>query len=245
MSTETPWPTPLPSPHEDENPQRSARPLWPALRADVIAFAVVAGAGVVAAFPVGALWRSTAPAVLGVVNQGEVYLAAPETKTFVARDGWFALYACIAAVLLALFAFLAYRRKAGTGAALGLAAGGIAGGYLASWFGSVIGPGRGSITRAAEAVASGTNFTMPLSVRAVGVIWLWPAVAAGLFFFLMLLFGPSEPEPDQQPFSGWGEYHADADTGHATQNGFGGSPDESASRTSGDTPDEHRDPPQP
>lgn len=225
MSTETPWPTPLPSPHQEDSPQRTSRSgwsrIWPAARADAVAFAVVAVAGVVAAFPIGALWKWTAPAVLGVVNQGYVYLSAPETKTFIARDGWFALYATIVGILLALLAFVRYRRKAGTGAALGLAAGGIAGGYLAAWFGGQLGPGGGSISRAAQAVAAGTNFNMPLTVRAIGVIWLWPAVAAGLFFFLMLLFGPAEPEPELPQFQGWGEYHAVADTSQAAQNGKG------------------------
>ena len=205
MSTEMPWPTPLPSPHQDENPQDVPRPKRPEWIPDAVAFAVVGAAGLVAAFPVGALWRSAAPAVLGVVSQGNVYLAAPETKTFVARDGWFALFACIAAVLLALFAFLVYRKSASIGAALALAIGGYAGGYLATWFGKVIGPGGGSTTKAADAVANGTNFDLPLFIRATGVVWLWPAVAAGLFFFLMLLFGPSEPERDQPAFAGWGD----------------------------------------
>ena len=205
MSTETPWPTPLPSPHQDENPQgipERSRPEWVA---DAVAFAVVALAGLVAAFPVGALWRSTSPAVLGVVNQGNVYLVAPESKTFVARDGWFALYACIAAVLLALLAFLFFRKSAGIGAALALAVGGFAGSYLATWFGKVIGPGSGSTLHAAQSVTTGTNFDLPLFVRATGVVWLWPAVAAGLFFFLMLLFGPAEAEREQPAFPGWGD----------------------------------------
>lgn len=205
MSTETPWPTPLPSPHQDDNQPPPARPDRPAWLADAVAFAVVAAAGLVAAFPVGALWRSTAPKVLALVSQGNVYYAAPETKTFVARDGWFALYACIAAILLALFAFLRYRRGAGIGAALGLAIGGIAGGYLATWFGKEIGPGHGSISEAAQAAANGANFNLPLMVRATGVIWLWPAVAAGLFFLIMLLFGPSDPEHGLEPFTGWGD----------------------------------------
>jgi lysylphosphatidylglycerol synthetase-like protein (DUF2156 family) len=205
MSTEMPWQTPLPSTHQDENPQGIAQPTRPAWVTDAVAFMAVAGAGLVAAFPVGALWRSTAPAVLGVVSQGSVYLSAPESKTFVARDGWFALYACIAAVVLALFAFLAFRRRASIGAALALAVGGFAGGYLATWFGKVIGPGSGSTLRAAQSVPSGTNFGLPLFVRATGVVWLWPAVAVGLFFFLMLLFGPSDPEQEPMAFAGWGD----------------------------------------
>ncbi len=221
MSTETPWPTPLPSPQHDENPPHSVHLLWRALRSDAIALAVVGAASVAAGFPVGALWRWSAPAVLGVVNQGLVYPAAPESETAVARDGWFVLYACVAAVLLALFAFLRYRREAGMGAALGLVAGGIAGGYLAAWFGHVIGPGHGSLVRAAQAAANGTSFELPLSVRAVGAVWLWPAVAAGLFFFLMLLFGPAQPELEHEPFPTWGEFHPETDTSRAARNGFG------------------------
>jgi len=220
MSTELPWPTPLPSPHEDENPQGipapGKRPEW---TADAVAFAVVTGAGLLAAFPVGALWRSTAPAVLGVVNQGNVYLSAPEGKTFIARDGWFALYACLAAVLLALLAFLFFRKRASIGAALALAIGGFAGGYLATWFGKAIGPGGGSTLRAAQAVSAGTDFDLPLFIRATGVVWLWPAVAAGLFFFLMLLFGPSEPERELPAFPAWGDAPGSGDDRHRDRDG--------------------------
>jgi len=203
MSTETPWPTPLPSPHE-QTPQQPSRIT---VRADLRACAVLTTGGLLLALAVGALWRATAPAVLGVVNQGAAYYAAPEGKTFVGRDGWYALFACIAAVLLALFAFLRYRANGSVGATVGLAGGGIAGGYLAAWFGGFVGPGRGSITRAVHGVANGATFNLPVSVRATGVIWLWPAVAAGLFFFLLLLFGPIEPElePEQQPFPVWGD----------------------------------------
>jgi hypothetical protein len=203
MSTDTPWSTPLPSPHSDEDSQLPF-PRRSEARDDAAAFAVVAGASVVLSFGVGALWRGLTPAVQGVVNQGGVYYAAPEGETFVARDGWFALFACIAAILLALFAFLRYRRGGSVGAVIALAAGGIGGGYLAAWFGAKIGPGGGSILQAAHGVANGATFDLPMSVRAIGVIWLWPAVAAGVFFFLMLLFGPSDPEPEQSLFPGWG-----------------------------------------
>jgi hypothetical protein len=201
MSTETPWPTPLPSPHPDETPQQLSRA---ALRADAVAFAVIAAASLVLALAVGALWRWTAPAVLGTASQGSAYYTAPEGKSFIARDGWYALYACIAAVLLALSASLRYRKSASVGAAIGLGAGGIAGGYLAAWFGGVIGPGHGSISRAAHGVADGATFDLPVVVRATGIIWLWPAVAAGLFFFLLLLFGPAEPEFEDRLFPVWG-----------------------------------------
>ena len=215
MSTETPWPTPLPSPH-DQTPQQLSRT---AVRADLVAGAVLTGTGLALGFAVGALWRATAPAVLGVVNQGSAYLAAPEGKTFIGRDGWYGLYACIAAVLLAVFAFLRYRGEGSVGAGIGLAGGGIAGGYIAAWFGAFIGPGRGSIARTVHGVANGATFDLPLSVRATGMIWLWPAVAAGLFFFLLLLFGPTDPEPEpDQLFPVWGEQQ---EGGSPSENGNG------------------------
>jgi hypothetical protein len=204
MSTDTPWATPVPSPGPDDG-SLPKRPRRASVGEDAIAFAVVTAAGVLLAFGVGALWRAFAPAVLAVVEQGGVYYAAPEGKTFIARDGWFAAFACLAAVLLALFAFLRHRRVGGLGAALALAVGGIAGGYLAAWFAAVVGPGGGSIPAAAHGVPDGSSFELPMSLRATGVIWLWPAVAVGLFFFLMLLFGPAEPEHDAPGFPGWGE----------------------------------------
>ncbi|MBS2965571.1 hypothetical protein KGA66_21150 [Actinocrinis puniceicyclus] len=204
MSTETPWPTPLPSPSPHDSSRPPSQPRWQA-RQEVAAFAVVTAASVLLAFGVGALWRVFAPAVLGVVNQGGIYYAAPEGKTFIARDGWFAALACIAAVLLALAAFLRYRRGGGLGAALGLAVGGIAGGYLAAWFGAIVGPGAGSVLRAARGVANAGSFALPMTLRATGAVWLWPAVAAGLFFFLMLLFGPVEADREPPGFPGWGQ----------------------------------------
>jgi hypothetical protein len=221
MSTETPWPTPLPSPHPDDLPQRAPRTVP---YQDLVSCGVLVAASLVAALAVGALWRASAPAVVGVVNQGAAYYAQPEGKTFVARDGWFALYACIAAVLLAVFAFLRFRKERGVRAAVGLGVGGIAGGYLASWFGKFVGPGHGSISQVVHGLADGKTFNLPLTVRATGVIWLWPAVAAGLFFFLFLLFGPSEPEPDEQLFPVWGAQPEPepAAAGSPETNGVGG-----------------------
>jgi hypothetical protein len=208
MSTDTPWPTPQAPVPEDPAPgPRKLPDLLKAVRDDILAAVVTALAGVILAFPVGAAWHWISPPVLGVYSQGNAYYAAPEGKTFIARDGWFALFACIAAILLAAFAFQRYRRRAGAGAAVGLAFGGIGAGYLAAWFGAYIGPGRGSLSRVITHLANGTTFDLPLTLRATGVIWLWPAVAAGLFFFLMLLFGPSDA-PDPAQFAGWGTEEA-------------------------------------
>ncbi|MGH6655999.1 MAG: hypothetical protein ACRDVE_12440 [Actinocrinis sp.] len=197
MSTQTPWPTPLPYPYQDERQTPSA---WRQVRGDVVACLTLAGAAVVLAAAVGALWRWVAPNVLAVMSQGDAYLQAPETKTFVARDGWFAVFGCAAAVLLALAGYFRYRREGAVGAVVGLAGGGIGGAYLATWVGAQIGPGHGEhIAAMVHGLKDGTVFAVPLTVRALGVLWLWPAVAVGLFFILLLLFGPNDPAPQPGP----------------------------------------------
>lgn len=203
MSTDTPWSTPRPPVPEDSVPESPGPDSPLDLRDDIRAGAVIALIAVVLAFPVGALWRWVSPPVLGIYSQHVAYYAEPEGKTFIARDGWFALFACIAAILVSVFAFMRYRRGPSAGAAVGLAGGGLGAAYLAAWFGAYIGPGRGSAARVVAHLADGSTFDLPLTVRATGVIWLWPAVAVGLFFFLMLLFGPSE-QPRVPEFPGWG-----------------------------------------
>jgi hypothetical protein len=160
---------------------------------DVRAFLGVGIAGVAMGVVVGALWRWISPAIQGVISQGSAYYAAPEGKTFIAQDGWFALLALCAGVLLAVAAFVRCRATGSLGAILGLGAGGVGGGYLAAWFGTYIGPGHGSIQRAVQGVTENATFDLPMQLRSTGVIWLWPAAAAGLYFFLMLLFGPDDP----------------------------------------------------
>lgn len=160
---------------------------------DVRAFLGIGVAGIVMGVVVGALWRWISPAIQGVISQGSAYYAAPEGKTFIAQDGWFALLALCAGVLLAVAAFVRCRATGSLGAILGLGAGGVGGGYFAAWFGTYIGPGHGSIQRAVQGVAENATFDLPMQLRSTGVIWLWPAAAAGLYFFLMLLFGPDDP----------------------------------------------------
>jgi hypothetical protein len=188
---------------EDPDPRpRSLAELIKALLDDIRACVITAVLGVLLAFAVGAVWRWVSPPVLGIYTQHNAYYAAPEGKTFIARDGWFALFACVAALLLGTFAFLRYRKRGSVGAAVGLAFGGYGAGYLAAWFGAYVGPGRGSASRVVAHLADGSTFDLPLTVRATGVIWLWPAVAVGLFFLLMLLFGPSDP-PRPGELAGW------------------------------------------
>ena len=161
---------------------------------------------------VAVIWRAVAPTVQGVVSisdgQKSAYYANPETKGFVGQDGTFGICAVAAAVLLAVAAFLWFRKRGPVGAAVALAGAGIGASYFASWLGTRLGPGKGSIIAAAQNVPNNGSFDLPLQISAVGVIWLWPAVAVGLYFLLMLIFGPSDPEPGaeaEEQFPQWAD----------------------------------------
>jgi hypothetical protein len=208
MNTESPWAIQPPAPAD---PDDAGSPLPLRIRKDAVAAVAVAAFGAALGLAVGALWEKTAPPVQAVLSQGSAYLAAPEGKSMIALDGWFAGFAAIAAVLTALAAFLFFRRDGAMGAALGLAGGGIGGAYLATWFGARLGPGRGSILASVHGVPNGGTFNLPYIVRAMGVVWLWPVIALALYLLLMLVFGPSDPVPaevpvasDDQVWTGWG-----------------------------------------
>lgn len=189
---------------------RSARPrdTW---APEVVGALVIAALSLAAGLVVGVAWRYLAPPVQGVITvsngQKEAFYENPETKGFVGQDGTFAVCAVVAGALLALAAFFWFRRRAPIGVALALAGAGVGAGYLAAWFGVWLGPGRGDVVAAIAGVPANTVFDLPLRIGATGVIWLWPAVAVGLYFLLMLVFGPSDPEPEppQYEFPQWAD----------------------------------------
>lgn len=178
---------------------------------EVVGALVISALSLVAGAIVGVAWRYLAPPVQGVITvtdgQKAAFYENPETKGFVGQDGTFAVCAVVAGVLLALAAFTWFRRRAPIGAALALGGAGIGAAYLAAKLGVWLGPGRGSVIASTKGVAVNTVFDLPLKLGATGVIWLWPAVAVGLYFLLMLVFGPSDPEPEppQYEFPQWAD----------------------------------------
>ncbi|MBR7828581.1 DUF2567 domain-containing protein [Actinospica sp. MGRD01-02] len=185
----------------------TGKPWW---RGEVWSALLLGALSMVAGVLVAVIWRAIAPTVQGVVSisNGEksAYYANAETKGFVGQDGTFGICAAVAGILLAIVAFTWFRRRGPVGAALALAGAGIGAAYFAAWFGTWLGPGRGSIVKAAENIPNNGTFDLPLQLSATGVIWLWPAVAVGLYFLLMLIFGPADPEPQQpESFPGWAD----------------------------------------
>lgn len=217
MSTQNPGLIPVPDPQGPAGPA-AAGPEggtpWPpvpptgrtgfsftgpgGLLADLVVLPVVAAASALLGLVVGVVWRYTAPAILGVIQGGYAYYAEPEGKSFIGQDGRFAIYAACAGLLLGVLAYFLFQHRGSLGAALGLFGGGVGAGYLASWFGTWLGPGRGNLQATVQAAHGSGTFDLPMQLRSTGAIWLWPAVAVGVYFFLTLLFGPDDPprEPE-------------------------------------------------
>ena len=183
----------------------TGKPWW---RGEAWSALLLGALSLIAGVLVAVVWRAVAPMVQGVVSisngQKSAYYANPETKGFVGQDGTFGICGAVAAILLAVAAFLWFRRRGPVGAALSLAGAGIGAAYFAAWFGTWLGPGRGSIIAAAKNVPNNGTFDLPLQIGATGVIWLWPAIAVGLYFLLMLIFGPSDPDAEEQ-FPQWAD----------------------------------------
>ena len=176
---------------------RSEKPWWYGEGLSALLLGVLS---MVAGLAVAVVWRAVAPVVQGVVTisdgQKSAYYEDPETKGFVGQDGTFAVCGAVAAVLLAVIAFTWFRKRGPVGAGLALGGAGVGAAYFASWFGTWLGPGHGSIIASAQNVGNNGVFNLPLQLSATGVIWLWPAIAVGVYFLLMLVFGPADPEPE-------------------------------------------------
>jgi hypothetical protein len=165
--------------------------------ADLRAAVLVAVVSVVLCLPVAALWVWLAPAVQGTLSQGAVYYTSPESKEFVGQDGTLGIICFVLGLLCGGLGYVLFHKKGAAGAALGLAGGGLLGGYLATKAAGVFGPGHGkTILQMVVGMHDNTVFSLPLQLRAVGVLWFWPLAAIAVYLILTILLGPVEPTSD-------------------------------------------------
>lgn len=165
--------------------------------ADLRAAVLVAVVSVVLCLPVAALWVWLAPAVQGTLSQGAVYYTSPESKEFVGQDGTLGIICFVLGLLCGGLGYVLFHKRGAVGAVLGLAGGGLLGGYLATKVAGVFGPGHGkSILQMATGLHDNTVFSLPLQLRAVGVLWFWPLAAIAVYLILTILLGPVEPTAD-------------------------------------------------
>lgn len=133
-------------------------------------------ASLAAGLVIGVLWRWIAvPRLpLALVDGDTVVVDETEIAKAFNADGWFAVLALVAGLVLGV---LAQRRHRDGGAVvpLTLAVAGGAGSLLAWWLGLLLGPG--ALAARAAGTPPGVRLPLPLELSAPGVLFLWPIAA--------------------------------------------------------------------
>ncbi|GGP76930.1 hypothetical protein GCM10010140_00980 [Streptosporangium pseudovulgare] len=147
----------------------------------------------------GAVWSLLAPRPpYAVTGQGRV-LADPTTQALIAADGWFAVVTGVLGVACGVAGYALSRRRRPVAVVLGLAAGGLLGSHLALAAGRALNLGAADVVGSAPA---GVQLVPgPLNLTAHGVLYVWPTLAAGLFFALEAIAGYRD-SPLRRPFGG-------------------------------------------
>jgi hypothetical protein len=129
---------------------------------------------------VGLVWWLTAPLPPIVKRADGLYRAGGEVnEAAVAADGWFAVVALVAGILLALAVYLR-TRPGRVVPLLALVAGGGVGAVVAWRTGVLLGPD--DVESTAKGLPVGSHFHGPLDVSALGVLLAWPMGAVITYF---------------------------------------------------------------
>jgi hypothetical protein len=165
----------LPSPGDLAGRRRPAGRLLAVLGAVTAAVALLG-------LPAGLAWIAVAPRVAVVVTgRGTAQVVNPETKAFIAGDGWFCLIGLAGGLVAGLAGYLIAVRRRGAPAMAGLMVGGLAASFLAWWIGRS--DGLAAFHSALLTSPKGAILHAPLMLRAHGAVVVWPltaAVAGGL-----------------------------------------------------------------
>ena len=151
-----------------------------------------------AGLPVGVVWWLLAPLPQVMKRADGIYRTGEGDESSVAADGWFALTALVAGVLVALVVYLR-TRPARLGPLLGLVVGGGLGAVVAWRTGALLGPG--SLVSTAAGLKVGARFEGPLDLSAYGVLLAWPLGAVITYFAVAAGAEVTADEPDVEPLS--------------------------------------------
>jgi hypothetical protein len=137
----------------------------------------------------GLVWAEAAPrAVFVVVSHGAADVANPETKAFIAADGWFCVIAAGGGIVTGLLGYLLAVRRYGALPMTGVLGGGVAAAFAARWVGQRMGAAAFDARLATS--KPGTLLRAPVMLGAHGALAFWPLVAgltAGGIEAIMLL----------------------------------------------------------
>jgi hypothetical protein len=128
---------------------------------------------------VGVVWWLVAPVARLEARGGGVFAVGNSPETSIAADGWFAVCAIVAGVLVAVVGG-ALLRETRLGVLLGLAVGGIAGSVVAWRLGILLGPP--SVEESAAGLSDAARFQGPLELSALGVLLAWSMASSVAFF---------------------------------------------------------------
>jgi hypothetical protein len=161
------------------DPDDGARRPWrAALWSAVLSALVIALLGV----PLGLLWRWIAPGSRVVETQIGPYPVNPQPETYVAADGWFALFGAAVGLLATIGVWWLRRRHRGPlqlgGVALGTGAAALVGWQLGRW------PGHAAFEHWRHTAALGSSVVQPPDLRGHGVL-LVPTFVAVIAYTLL------------------------------------------------------------
>jgi hypothetical protein len=159
----------------------------PALRLARILAAITAAVALLGV-PAGFAWAAIAPRVAVVVTgNGVAEVINPETKAFIAADGWFCVMGVLGGLLTGVAGYLIAVRRHGPVAVAGLILGGLAASLIEWWIGRSA--GLASFHRALFLSRQGAVLHAPLVLRAHGALVVWPLTAALVVGLAELLAG--------------------------------------------------------
>lgn len=172
--------------------------LFPARRPDrvlgrpPVVLVTVTAAVAMLGVPAGFGWAALAPRVVVLVTgSGAAEVLNPETKAFIAADGWFCLLGIAAGLLAGVVGYLVAVRRHGAVAVAGLMLGGLAASLLEWWIGRSI--GLASFRTALLLSRNGAVLHAPLALRAHGALVIWPLTSA-IFVGLAELLSGQRPD---------------------------------------------------
>ncbi|MEU6980546.1 MULTISPECIES: DUF2567 domain-containing protein [unclassified Streptomyces] len=183
------WPAPYPAQPAPDGAPSTGTELRQA--------AVVAAVSGVAGALLGLLWLWLAPRVTLISDGKAVFLRNSEGEAAIGMDGTFVLLALGFGAVAAAVVFLVHRHG-GIALVLGLALGGVLGSLLAWGTGVWLGPDRDVVAHA-KAVGPNVDFQAPLELNmAAAAMLAWPVAAMIVHLALTALFGPRDPEPEDE-----------------------------------------------
>lgn len=125
-------------------------------------------------------WWLVAPLLEVQKRADGLYRVAGEgDESAVAADGWFAVLALVAGIVVALVVYLR-TRPGRVGPLVALVVGGFAGAVVAWQVGHLLGPD--GLRATARGLAVGAHFHGPLDLTAYGVLLAWPMGAVITYF---------------------------------------------------------------